>query len=721
MPALGPALMVGCPGVETVVRMQRAPGASISYEGDEFTVRNLVFIDSTVFKAFSFELIIGDKHTTLCRPYSCVITESLATKFFGTENPLGKTLLYDGEQPLEVTGVIRDIPSNTIMRCEFMVAYSSLNQMGMEPDMPWWNQWGSVHTFVLLKKKASIQTIVDRAHELLASNTSEWFTSMVSFRPLRFSDIYLNSKARAEMGPTGNRLLTQLLAVVAGLILVLACMNYINLAMARSMKRLKDLGTRKLLGASLRSLMTQLLSESFILALIAALMGLALFEILEPRLCAFVGTTMDQNASVQSLPVILSAVLVVVVGLLAGAYPAILLARRGSVLFNRYTGQASLLRKSSRRTLVVVQFAISIALIIATLTVFRQVHYMRNSDLGFDKDNVVLLSWGLNTDAETYTTLKSSLLQIPEVECLSGAYTLPGVNSWQRMSVSIPTASADDNHTIRATAVDQDYCHVLGLDVLAGRDLSDIPFSATAMSVLLNETAVSHLGLKQPVGTQMIIPRGDTEREVTVVGVVDDFHLGSFEQAIQPLLLYVDTKALTHVAIRINTGDFSRTLSRIESAWQEALPDSPFYWYMLDDAYDAMYGSDEQMGELMTLSAGLATLICCLGLFGLAAFSAERRTKEIGIRKVLGASIVGIVQLLSKEFIVLIVFANVIAWPVAYYVMNRWLENFAYRVAIGWETFLAAGTLALVIALVTVSFQAIKAALANPVEALKCE
>ncbi len=720
MPALARAIGERSADVLAATRIRQYSGASLTVGEEEYRQSKLFFADSTVFDLFSFDMILGDARTALTQPFSVVLTESLAKNYFGERNALGQTILYQEEHALEVTGVIRDVPINTILRPEIMVSYATLAPIGKASERPW-NGWGHDHTFVLLAQGATPEQLTPVLSDLLLENTNEWFASMISFRLHRLSDIYLTSEARGDLGPKGSRTLVILLSAVALLIMILAGANYVILATARSELRLRNLQMQRLLGASRRQLATQLLAETFGFAFIAVLIGLAIFEVAGPPLYGYLGSNLLENSTLRPNLFLLSGLTVLATGLLAGGYPAVSLALR-----SRASGARNLQRMkpsgaNGRRALVVLQFGICALLILSTVTVYRQIEYMRNSDLGFDKQDVILVRWNGSPAATEYTTIRDRFLQVPGVSAVSGAYTPPGVYSSYQMSVRSPDLPEDSSIQIRVSAVDAGFCQALGLEVLQGQRFSDFSSAAVGRQIMINEAAASFLNMDEPVGQSLLLPLNGEFEELTVAGVVQDFHIGSFERAIQPLLLYVDHESYIHLAIRSEGHDLASLAGTLEATWQEVFPDRRFHWQSLEDTYDQLYGPQETMGRLVTGFATLALIISGLGLFGLAAFMTERRTREIGIRKVLGASISGVVSLLSREFMMLVLVANLVAWPVAYYAMNRWLENFAYRVTIGWEFFALVGLATLALAVATVSYQAIRAARANPVDALKYE
>jgi putative ABC transport system permease protein len=721
MAALGPALVDQLPEVENAVRFRRDSKAMLRVGEKQFREPRLFFVDSSVFELFSFVPVYGNAEHALREPFSLVLTEELARKFFGVADPIGQTITYRDSIALQVTAVIRDIPANTLLRTDLMVSYSSLEPMGLASSRPW-NQWGTDQTYLLLTEGVCLDSLYQQLDRVLLENTNEWFSEHVGFRLQRLADIHLTSQAVGEFGPVGDIKLVYLLLSVAVLVLVIACLNYINLATARVARRLKEIGVRKVIGAARYQLIGQVLTESLVVATLSGLIGLTLYEVIFSPLMAYVGNNAADYESIRYLPLALLFGTVLLVGLVVGCVPAWSISgisAVGSVKDGRSTavGKAGL-----RRALVITQFTLSIGLISGAYVVYSQLDYMKNSDLGFDKKNVVLVSFPRGEEfTEKYTLIKNELLQVPGVTSVSGAYTVPGINSREQMGIRKQGAAEDESRTVRAVAVDKDYLEVLGLDLIDGQSLAAVTDISLESAVIFNQTAVSHLQLDDPVRMTIYRPGRDGMVPATVVGVIEDFHLGSLRREIEPLMLYVDPGNYYYVAIRIGEGDLRSILTAIERKWQQVCPDIAFRSSYLEDIYSSLYQSEQMIGELLAIFAALAVTVSCLGLFGLAAYSAEQRTKEVGIRKVLGASVLGIIQLLCREFVILVAIANIVAWPLTYYAISRWLENFAYQTSVGPGMFVKSGALALVLALATVSYQAAKAALANPVDSLRHE
>ncbi len=718
MPALGPALLETIPEVENVVRFYSDRGASISYNEITSTENRCMFADPAIFDIFSFTLKSGDKNSVLTEPLTMVLTERMARKYFGTSDPVGQIMMYDDEYPMQITGVMEDVPANTHIKFDGLISYASLETMQRSVQSPW-NNFGNCFTYILMHENTTPVGLMEHIKQLLSTNTSQQFADMFDFYVLPLSEIHLSSGFMGDLEAAGNRSFIILFSVVSVLVLVIACFNFMNLSTARSLKRMKEIGVRKVLGANRLQLMKQFLTESMLIAIASILLGLVLFELFYPTLNSFIGSTLDVEHQNYGYLFLFIPVILIVVGLIAGSYPALHYSRNSSIDCLRTDTMIHSGKSFSRRFLVVAQFVISIVLIAVTVTVFQQLRYMIDADLGFDKDNVVLIyiPWDQKEGNQKYSVIKEELLQYPNINSVSGLYVVPGINSRERRGVRLEGTEEDQFIMLQAASVDRGFIDVLGLELLSGRDFSD----GETFSIILNEAAVTNLNIQNPIGKTLGVSREDGMEDATIIGVVKDFHLYSKQEDIEPLMMYINPEYYNMIGVRIEPNDAASTLAYMEDKWKQIDPESSFQYSFLDETYQKLYRSEERIGQLFTVFSLLAILIASLGLFGLASFMTERRTKEIGIRKVLGATISNIIAMISREFVVLVVISGIIAIPIAYYFMNKWLDNFAYHITISVGVFLLATILALCIALLTVSFQAMKAALANPVKSLRYE
>ncbi|MCH8960782.1 MAG: ABC transporter permease [Bacteroidetes bacterium] len=699
----------------------------VRYQANRFVEERFFFGDSTFFEVFTFPLLQGDPKTALVEPNTVVLTESTARKYFGQENPIGQTLRVNEQTDYEVTGVMADVPTNSHFHFDFLGSLGTLDNS----RNPIWVS-NNFRTYFLLAEghspealEAKFPAMVEnyagpQVEQILGITIDQFFASggRFAFQLQALTDVHLHSQFDFEIEPNGDITYVYAFSVIAFLILLIACINFMNLATARSANRAKEVGVRKVLGSNRRQLTLQFLMESMLLSVIALGVALVLAAVLLP---------VFNNLSGKALQIdyldgfMLSGVigLAVLVGLLAGSYPAFFLASFSIV--NVLKGQGPVGMKSSglRSGLVVFQFVISIALMIGTAMVYRQVDFIQNKRLGFEKEHVIVLE-RFNALGPQQQAFKQQIQQHPNVVAVAAANTLPG-RSFGDTSFIPEGAPPEDIRNIHLLYTDFDLLETLNLELVDGRFFSR-DFATDSTAIVLNEAAVKELGWTEAVGKRLVSPSfsGGESQFITVVGVVKDFHFESLRQAIGPLGLFIG-RNLNYLTVRIQPGDVSGTLAAFEAQWKTFAPEQPFTYSFLDRDVDALYQADQRTGSLFGTFALLAIMIACLGLFGLAAFTAEQRTKEIGVRKVLGASVGGIVLLLSKEFTKLVALAFVVAAPLAYFATNRWLQDFAFQADFSWWIFVLAGLAALTIAWLTVSYQSIRAALTNPVEALRYE
>jgi putative ABC transport system permease protein len=729
-PPWAPALARDYPEVLNYVRF-KTPLVSwlVGYEEGErrFHEKGFYFADPSVFEVFSLKLLRGDPATALTEPNTLVLTEKAAARYFGRDDPLGKTLRIDNTYNFRVTGVMQDVPRTSHISFDILASFESLNvlpiyggnrygtfeQSGLVPD---------VYTYLLLKdgfrpaeleKKipAFLQTYLGR--QLAQANVS----LNTFLQPL--VDIHLHSDLDAELRANASVNDIYIYSAVALFILAIACINFMNLATARSAGRAREVGIRKVVGAERRQVIGQFLGEALLLAMISLVLAVALAKLLLPVFGILAGKTLSLDLT-DPLFILLAFALAVAVGAASGSYPAFFLSafRPGSVLKGslRSGGANVLLRK----VLVVFQFAISIVFIIGTAIVYEQIRYVRTKPLGFDKENVVVLPLGDPRARPLFQSFKDRILQSPAILSASGATSLPGglVNA----ALVLPEGAAPGEQTaVDFTLVSYDFLRTLGIELAAGRDFARDHPTDLQQAYIINESAARLFGWKDsPVDKQIRFVGNATGR---IIGVVKDFHVRSLHHRVGPLVMRLSPTpdGLLYAAVRIDPKEVRGALSFIEAQWRQVYPHDPFIYTFLKDDFDGLYRADDAGGRIFIAFSALTVIIACLGLFGLASFSAEQKKKDVGIRKVLGASVAGLTRMLTMEFLSLVLLASAIAWPVAYYAMHRWLGGFAYRVSMGWWIFPAAAVLAVLIALLTVGFQAVRAALANPVEAIHIE
>lgn len=695
--------------------------------------RNLAFVDANLFNFFSINLVSGDKDKALAAPNTIVLSQRGAEKYFGASDPVGQTLILDNDESFQVTGVYEDIPSNTHFDFDVLVSMES-NQ---EAQQKIWLSM-NFNTYLKLENGTTKEALEAKFPAMLKKyvgpeikrfmnvSMDEFYASgnagVFSLFPLQ--DIHLYSDKDGELQPNGDIKYIFIFSAIALFILVIACINYMNLSTARSSSRAKEVGIRKVLGAYKPQLIYQFLTEAVILSSISFLLSYALAIILLPSFNDLAGKTLAASDLLQQgffFTVFGSTLLV---GLLAGSYPAFYLAkfRPAEVL----KGKLNLGVKSGglRSVLVVFQFSLSILMMVGTAVVFDQLSYIQNKKLGFSKERVIMLhdAWVIGDRLQAF---KTEAVRNNQIKSGTISSFLP-VGTSNNSTVFFPGQSPDGGNTFVVSnwTIDYDYIETLGMEIGMGRNFSR-DFPSDSSGIIINEAAASLFGIPDPIGQTISTYDGDDEDNLAVkpykiIGVVKDFHYASLRENISPLVLYIGGSR-GFISFKVGGESIDNTVAQLETLWQEFAPGQPFAYSFLDQRFDAIYANEQQVGKIFSVFAFLAIFIACLGMFGLASFTADQRTKEIGIRKVLGASISGIVGLLSKEFVKLVVISFSLAAPAAYYLMNIWLQDFAFRTELSLMTFVLSGILALSIALLTMSYQSIKAARANPVKSLKDE
>jgi putative ABC transport system permease protein len=716
--AVPPNIKNEFPEIESAVRLSNA--SLLVRKGDiKFQEEHSMWADSGVFRMFDFTLLKGDPQKALSEPFSIVFTETAAKKYFGKANPIGQTLLLTGEGiNATVTGVIKDMPENSHIKAEMLVSMSTLTKK-FNPRLD--EQWGNygASAYVLLKPGTNAAALQKKFPAFLEKRNGSEMKKSQMFATLFLEplpDVYLRSD-RGNLSESGSVTNVYIFSVVAIFILIIACINFVNLTTARSTERAKEVGIRKVVGALKTQLARQFIGESLLLCLVAFILTIGLSALLLPLFNQLAGKTVIESIFSKPTYIGMLFIAALVIGMLAGSYPALVLSsfRPVVVLKGRFAAgvKGILLRKG----LVVAQFTISIALIIGTIIVYRQMQYMRNRDLGFSKDQMLVID--TNGDPGR-TALKQEMSTIPGIKSVAMAGSVPGggnpgaYSEIENIKGELQIANLD------LYFVDFDYIPQLKIKMVAGRAFSRAFQSDTTHAMILNEAAVKMFGYsspKQAVGKRF----KQWGREGTIVGVMQDFHFRALQEPIKPLSVRIEPDGCDLIIAHVSAANLPATVKAAENKWKTTIPNRPFSYYFLDEFFDRQYRGEERFGKLFLNFAILAIFISCLGLLGLASYSTMQRTKEIGVRKVMGASVSNIVNLLSKDFLKLVIISFFIAVPVAWYFMHEWLKDFAYPTDISWWIFVASGILALFIALFTISFQAIRAAMANPTKSLRTE
>ena len=720
------------PQIEQMVRFTDGGDILIKKDNQNIQNHNAVFADSTLFKVFTLPMTHGDPLTALNEPNSIVIDETNARKYFNSTDVVGKTLYVNNSVYCKITGVIKDMPANSHFHFSFI---RPLRDSYRENAQEWLNN--NDQSYILVRQgatRASIQSNVDAVvnkylmKELeqivhASAKDMEKQGSHFLYHLMPLTDIHLHSDKSYEFEVNGNINYVYIFSVIALFILLIACVNFMNLSTARSANRAKEVGIRKVAGSLKSNLIIQFLAESVLVSFISLLLALLIAALLLPLFNQLAGKEMKAATLYSSwlLPELVG--LVFVVGCIAGSYPAFYLSSFQPVQVLK--GRIAKGFKSSwlRSGLVVFQFCISITLIIGTIIIYNQLDYIRSRKIGYNREQVLVLHNAYNLDKQI-KPFRQELLKMSGVENASISGNLPTAsgfnqNGWFRD----PTLNAKQAVIMTEFVVDENYIPTLGMEILTGRNFSH-DFPTDSSGVILNEAAVKLFGFKNPLTETFYRPGGSQENPKAlpyhVIGVVKDFNFSSMHDKVGPLVMRLDEN-WGSISVRISTKNIPSLLNEIEKKWSTMTPGQPFSYTFMDNDFNNIYKAEQRTGKLFITFTVFAIFIACLGLFGLVTYAAEQRTKEIGIRKVLGANIGGIVAMLSKDFAKLILIASVISFPIAWWVMNKWLQSFAYRISISWWVFIVAGLLTIIIALLTVGFQAIKAAIANPVKSLRAE
>ncbi len=708
---LAPALIEEFPEIVAAFRYTLAPRFLVRYEDHRFYESGLGMADPSIWTMFSFPLTKGDPETVFTPINSIVLSESMAEKYFGSEDPIGKVLRLENQFDLIVKGVMADLPSNSHLQFDFVMPFVLLEWGGQRLD-----QWGnnSYYTYVELTEAADPVAVNEKIRDFIGKHNTG---STTSLHLQKLSSIHLDPDYIADIAGHGDIRYIIIFSLTAFLVLVIACINFMNLATARSGNRAREVGMRKVTGAYRTDILRQFLSESVLYALVAFVLALGIAILLLPAFSNLSGKSLALNFSGGGLLYLSLIGIVILVGLGAGLYPALFLSGFNPVNVLRASSFTGPKGRLFRRILVVFQFALSIGLIIVSLVVQGQLNFIRSKPMGFNRNNVIHMRFGVQT-ANFYEAFKRGVQNEPSILGVTSANQLPTNMLNSTTSVSWPDKNPNDNVLFHSVTVTHDYFETLQMEMAEGRSFSREFPSDEEQSYILNQAAARLLGNESPVDKPFSLWGEDG----IVIGIVKDFHFKSLSTPVEPLVIRLrPVEPYTFLIIRISGGNIQETLQRITSAWEKVSPTFPFDYSFLDESFNRLYLAEQRMGTLFGAFTVLTIFIACLGLLGLASFMAEKRTKEIGIRKVLGASIPNIVILLSREFFVLVTAANLFAWPVAWFIMNRWLQNYVYNIGLNPIVFIGASISALIFALLTVSFQAVRAASADPASSLRHE
>ena len=712
---VGPEFTRRFPETKTYVRLMKYPRV-LAADNKMFEEKNFLYADADFFRMFSFPLLKGDPATALDSPDELVLTESAAEKYFGSDEPVGKIINVGGNKDFIVSGVAADAPINSQIQFDMIGSFSSLNASKEEK----WNEANYI-TYLLLQDDESLASLQKKVDDYMEELNAKEADFKMAFHLQPLTQVHLHSELDG-LEPNSDITYIYILAAVALLILLIACVNYTNLSTAQAAGRSAEIGMRKVMGAGKKDIFVQFLSEAFLLSLIAVFAALVAAYFLMPYFSQISGKAFGAEVLFESETLFTLFVLSLIVALLAGTYPAFVLSAGKVIKILKagftFTGSAGL-----RRSLIVFQFVISIFLFIATIVILQQLDYIQTKDLGYSKEQVIVLPVDSQM-RENYDALQAGFENIPGVTSVAGAYEEPTHVSW-----GDALTSSETNQVVSITAlpVDENIIETLDFEIIAGSDytLSDERAADPAINgdnikhtFILNETAAKAFGWTP---TEAVGKRVVKNHEGEVRAVIKDFHFRSLHEPIGPLVIFMDKRLVGSMFVKVSGGDVATTLANLEKTWKQRVPHRPFEYDFLDENYSTLYKAEQSIAGVFTAFSTVAILLACLGLFALTAYAIVRRTKEIGIRKILGATTTDILTLVSKDFVKLVLIAVVIAIPLAFFAVDKWLQGFSYRVDLKWWVFVLSSVVTLLIALITISLQAAKTAMSNPVKNLRNE
>ncbi|GAB2972658.1 ABC transporter permease [Mucilaginibacter puniceus] len=723
------ALKSNFPEVEQATRILNAGKQWVKKGDQDIPEVKIAYADATIFDVFTLPMIEGRPATALKATHSVVITEKAARKYFNSKDVLGKVLTFNDTSFYKVTGIIKDIPKQSHLDFDFFLPIADNEQT---KNTSWFTN--NFHTYVLIKPGTDVTKFEAKMSAFLAKNAEPELQTVIhmTFSKLEASgnyvrwsltpltDIHFNSSIKGSLGQPGSITVVYSFSAIALFILLIACVNFMNLSTARSSNRAREVGVRKVLGSPRKYLIAQFLTESIVVTLVGALIAVFVAWAFLPVFNQMAGKELTVTSQIIAwlFPVLLG--FIVIVGCLAGSYPALFLSGFQPIEVLKGKLSAGFKGGRLRSSLVVFQFAISIFLITATIVIYSQLKYIQNKDVGYDRDQVIVVHQVGSLGVAKAKILKHDVEQLSGVKSVTLTSFLPTATS-DNTSSFFKESTMDAKQALFSSIwnVDEDYLTTLGIKLKSGRNFSS-EMKTDSDAIIINEAAAQLLGFQDPVGKKLYYPRGNDAGYFNIIGVIKNFNFRSLKESVSPLLLRFADETYS-MSVRLNATDVASTRAQIASKWAALSPNVQFDFSYMDDDFNHIYFAEQRMGKIAVAFTSLAILVACMGLFGLAAYAAEQRTKEIGIRKVLGASLSTIVSMLTKDFLLLVFIAIIIASPLAWIFMNKWLQGFAYKIDISWWMLTAAGLGAALIAFVTISFQSIKAALTNPVKSLRSE
>lgn len=736
---LAPALRKKSEKVETATRFfDFSQNVFFRYKDEKFYENNIKYADTYFFKVFTYKWLYGKPETALQKPYSAVITQQTAAKYFGDENPLGKTIYWNNQYEYKITGVVHETPDNSHFSFDILISFSTLQYAYHEQKIDDWQSL-SFYSYVKLKPDVDAETyeqsIIGLFEEKIGENLAEHGIELIPTLQA-ITDIHLKSNLDGEIETNSDIAYIYIMIIIAAFILLIAIINYINLTTACSINRAKEVGIRKVLGAHRTMLIKQFLGEAVLMTIFSLLISLMMIEILLPYFNYLTGKELAISSLLQWRFIVLYIIIALLLTIAASTYPAFYLSKYQPVyvLKNRTKNRST--KSLFRNVLVLIQFSISICLIICTIVIYSQLNYFQSKRLGFDKENIVIVPIRNEALQQKDDLIKNVFGSIREVSALTTSTNIPG--SGLNGTGYFPEGYQESEPwLIYHFDVDYNYLKTMGMNLIYGRDFSPNN-PGDSMAVIINETLLKELDWNAPIG-KTIAMNDKNRSNLKVIGVIEDFHNQSLREQVKPMLLRLKQNNIRYLTLRIHSQDLTETIQKLKHAWQTIETNLPFDYFFLCEKFNSFYKQEQRLSKIFLFFTVLAIFIAALGLFGLTTFVTEQRTKEIGIRKVLGASVSGIVFSLSKEFIKWVLYANLMAWIPAFLFMKTWLENFTFRISIAtkiqllpeyeillpnlllWKIFVVSGLFALLVAIITLSFQTVKAATTNPVNTLKYE
>ena len=717
MPILGPTLQKDFPEVESFVRIRKTEEVIIKHEDKEIIEDNFVYTEPSFFQLFSFDFKYGSKENSLIEPYSLIISQKTKNKYFPDFNPINNIIVVNGNE-FKITGVLDKLKGNTQLDFDFIASYSTLKSLGLYQEN--WGQFGVDQNFILLNDNADYTELKMKLPDFVQRNVTDGLAQLIKFDLQPFNDLYFHSALNNEFTPSGNLQQVSLFAIVAFLLILIASLNFINLSTAKSLHRAKEVGMRKVFGSSRARLIRQFLLESIVLTLIAMFFAIVLFRFLSPALNNFIGKELEYSTLSNPMSYLFLSAMSIIIGILAGLYPAFFLSRY--VPISAIKSQNTKQKNGLRTILVVIQFTIAVSLIMLTTMVYKQLDFVTKIDTGFNNKNILFISLHDEELRSKIGLLKEQIEKLNNVNLVSRCFSPPGTSYAMLMNINKEGGETDDGMMINVLSCDENYFDLLDIKIDSGRGFSSEFTSDKDNSVIINQSAAKKLNFDNPIGKKLMVPSQNHSLEPReIIGLVSDYNYHSLKNKVEPLLIFMEEDSQNSLLIKYNDNSAKEVYDAVESIWEKIYPDEDINMHFLDEYNEMMYRAEQKMGKLFVFFSVVIGFVACLGIFGLSSFVAEQKNREIGIRKVLGATSSEIVKMLNMEFIKLVFISYLFALPISYYSSSYILKGFAYKTTFNGYVLIIGGVIILILALATISIQSLKAALKNPAETIKYE